>query len=208
MDAQKQADFHEQFKQLHKSHGVFKIQQLEKDQTAYLSKETGITGEDAKAFDTSIKIGLFPQTPSFLLRLFHRKSSRLFSDIAMRLIFIKNPAIKDFEEVKNLIYQVLSSGFKICSNADLFKKFMNSKSSSAEKAMKTSERLMKMYKRWQDDLFQMLWVILVLGSPSHTLKALDFHPSPFFNGKICPPLGTAELVQNRKTFLGFCSVKL
>jgi hypothetical protein len=57
IDTQKQADFQSQYKQLCKSQGVFKFQQLEKDQASVLSRSSGYSIELVKSFETSIKIG-------------------------------------------------------------------------------------------------------------------------------------------------------
>jgi len=123
----------------------------------------------------------------------------------MRLAFIKNPALKEFEDVKPLVYEILRI-FEICPEAT-FQKYLDLKTYSAQRSGNSSERFMKTYKRWQEDFFLTLWLMLVNGSPAHTMKAIDFYPVSFFSAKICPPFGTSGLFQGKKSFLGMTAVK-
>jgi hypothetical protein len=123
----------------------------------------------------------------------------------MRLVFIKNPSLKEFDEIRPLVYEILKT-FDICSEIP-FAKYLGLKTSLAVRSGNSSERFMKTYKRWQEDFFMTLWVMLVNGSPAHTMKAINFHPMPFFCSKIWPHLGTFGLSQGKKSSLGFNAIK-
>ncbi len=57
MEIQYQVDFQSQFAQLWKTQGVFKLQQLDKDQTKHLTRLSGFSENLIKSFETSLKIG-------------------------------------------------------------------------------------------------------------------------------------------------------
>jgi len=117
-----------------------------------------------------------------------------------------NPTLRTTLDVKNQISHVLVKTFNVCPNRALVNDFFEFRVSPGAGATKTSERLFKMYKKWQEELFVTLWMIFILGSPSHTLKSFDFFPVPICHGKLCPPLYTTpELVKGRKSFFGFSS---
>jgi hypothetical protein len=121
---------------------------------------------------------------------------------ATRIAFILNPTIKEWENVSSVVTELLVQKFQVC-EIGVLKLYLGIKSSSAQKALTSSERMMKTYVRWQQDLFQTLWNMFVIGSPSHTLRAFDFYQVPYFNGKICPSIGSWGSVQGKRYVMGF-----
>ena len=57
IDNEKQEVFQAQYAMFSKTQGVFKFQQLDKEQTKHLMKQSGLGEQPVKSLETSIKIG-------------------------------------------------------------------------------------------------------------------------------------------------------
>ena len=102
-------------------------------------------------------------------------------------MFMQNTCLTTALQLLSALENLLTTDFRCFASKEDFQHVAKAKISVTAKAVDTAHRMWKIYKKLQDEFFQVQQSIFCIGSPSHSLNALvvDYY-SLSRHGCVCP----------------------